>query len=62
MAIYARSEDLVRIGAYKPGADPDLDRALRARGAMRAFVTQESHEQVRFADSVRRLAAVAAEV
>jgi hypothetical protein len=25
-------------------------------------VTQESHEQVRFADSVRRLAAVAAEV
>ena len=30
MAVYARSEDLVRIGAYKPGADPDLDRALRA--------------------------------
>ena len=28
MAVYARSEDLVRIGAYKPGADPDLDRAL----------------------------------
>jgi len=61
MAIYARSEDLVRIGAYKPGADPDLDRALRARDAMRAFVTQESHEQVRFADSLSRLAAVAAE-
>jgi len=35
MAVYARSEDLVRIGAYKQGADPDLDRALRARGAMR---------------------------
>ncbi len=43
MAVYARSEDLVRIGAYKPGADPDLDRALRARGAMRAFMTQDSH-------------------
>jgi flagellum-specific ATP synthase len=62
MAIYARSEDLVRIGAYKAGADPDLDRALRARGAMRAFVTQESHEQVHFGDAVRRLAALAAEV
>ena len=59
MAVYARSEDLVRIGAYKPGADPDLDRALRARPAMRAFVTQQSHEQVRFPDSVARLAAVA---
>jgi flagellum-specific ATP synthase len=62
MAVYARSEDLVRIGAYKAGADPDLDRALRARAAMRAFVTQQSTEQVRFPDCVRRLAALAAEV
>jgi flagellum-specific ATP synthase len=62
MAVYARSEDLVRIGAYKPGADPDLDRALRARGAMRAFMTQGAHEQIRFADCIRRLAALAAEV
>jgi flagellum-specific ATP synthase len=62
MAVYARSEDLVRIGAYKPGADPDLDRALRARGAMRAFMTQDSHEQVRFGDCVRRLSALAGEV
>jgi len=62
MAVYARSEDLVRIGAYKPGSDPDLDRALRARGAMRVFMTQEMREQVQFADSLRRLAALAAEV
>ena len=62
MAVYARSEDLVRIGAYKAGADQDLDRALRARGAMRAFVTQDAHEQVQFQDCVRRLAALAAEV
>jgi flagellum-specific ATP synthase len=62
MAVYARSEDLVRIGAYKPGSDPDLDRALSARGAMRAFLTQDAHEQVRFADCVRHLAALAGEV
>src|ERR1035437_6592930 len=62
MAVYARSEDLVRIGAYKPGSDPDLDRALRARTAMRAFMTQNSKEQVRFDDSVRGLAALAAGV
>jgi flagellum-specific ATP synthase len=62
MAVYARSEDLVRIGAYKPGADPDLDRALRARSAMRAFMTQGSQERVSFADSVGRLAALAAGV
>jgi flagellum-specific ATP synthase len=62
MAVYARSEDLVRIGAYKPGSDPDLDRALQARGAMRAFLTQDAHEQLRFADCLHRLAKLAAEV
>jgi flagellum-specific ATP synthase len=62
LAVYARSEDLVRIGAYKPGSDPDLDRALRTRGVLRTFMTQEVQEQVRFADCVRRLSALAAEM
>jgi flagellum-specific ATP synthase len=62
LAVYHRSEDLVRIGAYKPGSDPDLDRALRARGAMRAFMTQDSREQVHFAECVHRLAQLAGAV
>jgi flagellum-specific ATP synthase len=62
MAVYARSEDLVRIGAYKPGSDPELDRALRAREAMRTFMNQDSHEQVRFADCLQRLSSLAEEV
>jgi flagellum-specific ATP synthase len=62
MAVYARSEDLVRIGAYKPGSDPDLDRALRSRRAIRAFVTQDAHEQVHFDDCVGRLSQLAGEV
>jgi len=62
MAVYARSEDLVRIGAYKPGSDLDLDRALRARETMRAFMTQDMHEQVHFDDCLQRLAQLASEV
>jgi len=62
MAVYARSEDLVRIGAYKPGSDQELDRALRARAAMRGFVTQGSGEQVCLADSIHRLGALAGEI
>jgi flagellum-specific ATP synthase len=62
MAVYARSEDLVRIGAYKPGSDLDLDRALRGRGAMRTFMTQGANEQVHFAECVRRLATLAGEI
>jgi flagellum-specific ATP synthase len=62
MAVYARSEDLVRIGAYKAGSDPDLDRALGARDALRAFLTQGAEEHMQFANCVSRLSALAAEV
>jgi flagellum-specific ATP synthase len=62
MAVYARSEDLVRIGAYKAGADPELDRALRAREMIRGFLTQDADEQVGFGDCLRRLAGLAGEV
>jgi flagellum-specific ATP synthase len=62
LAVYARSEDLVRIGAYKPGADPDLDCALRTRDSLRTFMTQDAGERIQFADCLRRLAELAAEV
>jgi flagellum-specific ATP synthase len=55
MAAYARSEDLVRIGAYKPGADAELDSALRARPAIRRFLAQSAEERVMLAESVKAL-------
>jgi flagellum-specific ATP synthase len=55
LAAYARSEDLVRIGAYKAGADEDLDRALRARPALREFLVQDAGERMDFAGCVARL-------
>jgi len=62
MAVYAKSEDLIRIGAYKPGSDPDLDQAVRARPALRAFMAQDAHESASFADSIRRIAELALEL
>lgn len=62
MAVYARSEDLVRIGAYKSGSDPDLDRALRARDSLRSFLIQSSDKNPSLADSVNQLAELAAEI
>ena len=62
LATYARSEDLVRIGAYKQGADPDLDRALNSRNAMREFMMQTPTEQVGYADCLRRLAEISEEL
>jgi len=62
LATYARSEDLVRIGAYKVGADPDLDRALHSRDALREFMMQTPLERVGYADCLRRLAEIAEEI
>jgi flagellum-specific ATP synthase len=58
LAAYARSEDLVRIGAYQPGADPQLDQALRARPLLRGFLEQDSVERVTLAETVARLEAL----
>jgi flagellum-specific ATP synthase len=55
LAAHARSEDLVRIGAYRSGADPELDRAMQAMPVMRSFLEQGSEEKVRLEDTVERL-------
>lgn len=55
LSVYARSEDLVKIGAYKTGMDPDLDRAIAGRAAMRRYMMQESSERVTLAQSVQAL-------
>jgi len=62
MAAYARSEDLIRIGAYKKGADEDLDRALRGRPLIRDFFNQAVLERVHYSACVERLEAIAGEI
>lgn len=52
---HARSEDLIRIGAYKVGADAELDRALRALPALRGFMEQQSTERADLEETIRQL-------
>jgi flagellum-specific ATP synthase len=58
LAAYARSEDLVRIGAYKAGADAELDQALAARPVLRKFLAQESDERISLTECVAGLQAL----
>ena len=58
LAAHARSEDLVRIGAYKPGTDEDLDRALRAMPSLREFLEQRSDERTTMQESIAQLNAI----
>ena len=55
LAAHARSEDLIRIGAYKPGSDDDLDRAMRGMPLLRGFLEQRSEERVKMQDSIAQL-------
>ena len=59
LAVFARSEDLVRIGAYKPGADLELDRALLGRAEIRRFLEQDAKEDATAARSLQQMAALA---
>jgi flagellum-specific ATP synthase len=55
MASYARSEDLIRIGAYQKGADPTLDRAVEILPQLNAFLHQRPEERVALSVVVKSL-------
>ncbi len=41
LAVYRTNEDLINIGAYKMGSNPEIDRAIRHIEAINAFLRQE---------------------
>ena len=58
LSAYARSEDLIRIGAYNPGSDPLLDRAIAVLPGLKSFLCQTPEEFAPLADTVARLNAL----
>ena len=62
LSAWARSEDLVRIGAYRAGSDPDLDRAIQFRAAVRQYLVQGAREQESFAGAQTQLLRLAASI
>jgi flagellum-specific ATP synthase len=55
LSAYARSEDLIRIGAYNPGSDPLLDRAIAVLPELQKFLCQSPEERSPFAETMARL-------
>jgi flagellum-specific ATP synthase len=56
IANYEANRDLVLMGAYRAGADPQLDRAITMHGALTAFLSQPQREIVPLEASVAALA------
>jgi flagellum-specific ATP synthase len=40
LSAYSNMEELIRIGAYRPGADPQVDRAIQLNPALEEFLAQ----------------------
>jgi flagellum-specific ATP synthase len=55
---YQRNRDLITVGAYAPGSDTMLDRAIALHPAMEAFLQQNISEKAVYVESWARLRAL----
>ncbi|CDA86717.1 putative uncharacterized protein [Clostridium sp. CAG:230] len=58
LATYAEAEDLVNIGAYKPGSNKKIDFALSKIDEVNDFLMQDVYEKCNFDDVVNELIAI----
>jgi flagellum-specific ATP synthase len=56
MATYTDMEELIRLGAYRRGTNPEVDAAIAANGPLEAFLTQGKDESTAREDGYRMLA------
>lgn len=55
MATYNEAEDLINIGAYKKGSNPEIDYAVSKIGAVNAFLRQQTDEKFSFEEELDML-------
>jgi flagellum-specific ATP synthase len=60
LATYADMEELIRLGAYRPGSSPEVDEAIRLNPALEAFLAQGKDEATPMTDGYQQLAEILA--
>lgn len=55
LSTYETSEDLINIGAYKKGANREIDKAIAMYPAIQSFLRQKTNEVARFEESFQIL-------
>lgn len=61
MSVFADMEELIRLGAYRKGSDPKVDRAIAINPALEAFLSQQREDHTTIAAGYEMLAAIVAE-
>ncbi len=55
LAIYREAEDLINIGAYKPGANPKIDKAVKLIDSINDFLRQRVEEGTSYSQTLKQL-------
>jgi len=55
MSTYADMEELIRLGAYRPGTSPEVDEAIRLHEPLESFLRQAKEEVTGLGEGYRRL-------
>jgi flagellum-specific ATP synthase len=58
LAAYGDMEELIRLGAYRRGADEATDRAIELAEPLEAFLTQAKNERTTFEETFQRLSEI----
>ena len=57
-SLYQQNRDLISVGAYQPGSDPAIDRAVSMHPQMIDFISQDMNQSVDYHSSQAQLAEV----
>jgi len=55
LAIYSKYEDIINIGAYKEGTNPQVDLAIKMMERINEFLRQDINEKANFEQSIKSL-------
>ena len=58
MSTYSDMEELIRLGAYRRGSSPEVDRAIDAFPHLESFLSQGKEESTSLGESYSRLAEI----
>jgi flagellum-specific ATP synthase len=61
LSAYSNMEELIRIGAYRQGADPEVDRAIILNPALEEFLSQDPQDATGLDESFARLGQILSE-
>lgn len=59
MAVYAESEDLITVGAYQKGSNPQIDAAIEKHAEIEDFLIQEETDPSPINNTIKRLGKLA---